>query len=113
MTDPVNRREFLATVAAMTAAAVISLPVLQPAALAARKRPVASDKPIDCGPLTAFAKDGVTDTWAKTGNFFVVRTGGKLIAVSNICTHRFYPVRLRGDEFFCNATRASSPSPAR
>jgi cytochrome b6-f complex iron-sulfur subunit len=106
MSDPaqVNRRDFLATVAVATAA-VVSLPVLE--AQAARKPPKLPDKPIDVGPLTAFAKDGVTDTWAKDDSFFVVRRGGKLFAVSNICTHRFCPVQVQPDQFYCKCHKSS------
>ncbi len=99
---PVNRRVFLT--AAATAAAVVSLPVL-PAW--GRRPPKLPDKPVDVGPLTDFAKDGVTDTWAKADSFFVVRHGGKLIAVSSICTHRFCPVKAQPDQFFCNCHKSS------
>ena len=63
-----NRRSFL--VSAVTAAAVISLPVLQSFAEVPM---AATDTPIDAGPVKAFSKDGVTDTWAKKNKFFVVR----------------------------------------
>ena len=105
MSDPahVNRRDFLATVAVATAA-VVSLPVLQ--ASAARKPPKLPDQPVDIGPLAGFAKDGVTDTWAKDDSFFVVRHGGKLMAISSICTHRFCPLHARPDEFYCNCHKS-------
>ena len=107
-TPPVNRRQFLATAAA-AAAAVVSLPVLQPPASAAgpRQKPTPPDKPVDAGPLAGFAKDGVTDKYAKSdASFFLVRRGGKLVATSSLCTHRYCPVTPQDDEFFCKCHKS-------
>ncbi len=107
MPDPVqvNRRAFLATVATATAV-VVSLPVLE-AQAAPKQKPVPPTDPIDVGSLKDYAKDGVTDAWAKkAGSFFLVRKDGKLFAVSSICTHRFCPVQVRADDFFCNCHKS-------
>jgi nitrite reductase/ring-hydroxylating ferredoxin subunit len=106
MSDPVqvNRRDFLTTVAAASAVAAFSLPVLQ---ASAREKPKPPTTPIDVGTLADYGKDGVTDTWAKkAGSFFVVRKDGKLFAVSSICTHRFCPVAVKDDELFCNCHKS-------
>lgn len=93
----VNRRQFLTAAAA--AAAVVSLPVLQARADA----PAKPDKPVDCGELTKFAKDGVTSTFAKKpNNFFLIREEGKLYACSSLCTHKNYPLTVKDDELYCS-----------
>ncbi len=97
-----NRRDFLTTAAAVA----VALPVLSTAALG-RDKPVTPDTPVDVGTLADYAKDGVTDKWAKSAaSFFVVRQDGKLIAVSSICTHRFCPVSVQGGEYYCKCHRS-------
>jgi nitrite reductase/ring-hydroxylating ferredoxin subunit len=91
-----NRREFLVTAA--TAAAVISLPVLQAHADPA---PTAAQPPIDAGPLAAINQDGVVDTLAKKNKIFIIREDGKVYAATSICTHRGAPLTLTKDDLFC------------
>ena len=103
----VNRRQFLAAAAVATAA--VSLPVLQPAASAAgpKQKPTPPDKPVDVGPLSDFAKDGVTDKWAKSdASFFVVRHDGKLFAPSSLCTHRFCTLQVETDNLYCKCHKS-------
>ena len=74
----VNRRQFLAVAA--TAAVVVSLPVLQPDVASAanpREKPKPSDKPVDVGTAADYAKDGVTDTWAKSSSSFFRHPPGR------------------------------------
>jgi Rieske Fe-S protein len=103
---PVNRRQFLTAAAAVTAA--VSLPILQPqAASAAKTKPVIPTDPVDIGLLSDYGKDGITDKFAKTAaSFFVVRHEGKLVATSSICTHRFCPVTVKDDGFFCKCHKS-------
>ena len=111
MSDPVshpvshmNRRDFLLATG-VAAAAVLSLPVLQNSARAAA--PTMPDKPVDVGLLKDFDKDGVTQTFAKKPNFiFIVRKDGKLYACLSQCTHKYRPLTVKSDEFFCPAHKS-------
>jgi cytochrome b6-f complex iron-sulfur subunit len=99
-----NRRDFL--VAGITAAAVLSLPVLQSSVLAAKPPEMPTD-PVDVGELKSFDKDGVTDTFAKKPNYlFIVRQDGKLYACLSMCTHKYRPLTVKADEFFCPAHKS-------
>src|SRR5258708_5447630 len=42
---------------------------------------------IDAGPFSQYAGDGIYDSFHDHG-FFIVNEGGKLFAISSICTHR-------------------------
>jgi nitrite reductase/ring-hydroxylating ferredoxin subunit len=100
-----NRRDFL--VAAGVAAAVFSLPVLQPSAFAAAAPPTMPEKPVDVGPLSDYSKDGVTQKFAKKPNYlFLVRKDGKLYACLSMCTHKYRPLTVKADEFYCNAHKS-------
>ena len=93
MNNP-SRRTFIVTAAA-AACACAGCPLL------ASGSPARAVGPVDAGPLEDFGKDGVTERWAGSDGFFVVRRGGKLYAVSSHCTHK--KVRLvvaKGDEGF-------------
>jgi nitrite reductase/ring-hydroxylating ferredoxin subunit len=96
-----SRRDFLMTAAAT--AAVISLPVLQgyaddaPPSIPAKP----AGKPVNIGALSSFDKDGITDKWAKSDKFFVIRQDAKLYAVTSICTHRGFQLISRGQDLYC------------
>ncbi len=97
-----NRRDFLVA-GGLAAVAVLSLPVLQSSAFA-DAAPTMPDKPVDCGALKDFDKDGVTDTFAKKPNyFFIVRKDGKLYACLSMCTHKYKALTVKDDEFYCPA----------
>lgn len=89
-----NRRAFLVT-AATAAAAVISLPVLQPQAFAA------DVKPVDVGKVADYTKDGVTDTWQKTNKMFVIREDNKIYACLSLCTHKGVQLQVKDDDLYC------------
>jgi cytochrome b6-f complex iron-sulfur subunit len=99
--NPMSRRNFLMTAAAT--AAVISLPVLQ--SYADDAPPTPATKPaggsVDVGALSSFAKDGITDTFAKSKKLFVIRQDGKLYAVTSICTHKGAQMVSRGQDIYC------------
>ncbi len=100
-----NRRDFL-TATGIAAIAALSLPVLQPAAFGAAP-PTMPDKPVDAGLLTSFDKDGVTQKFAKKPNyFFLVRKDGKLYACLSMCTHKYRPLTVKSDEFYCPAHKS-------
>jgi nitrite reductase/ring-hydroxylating ferredoxin subunit len=95
-----NRRDFLVATG-FAAVAVLSLPVLQSSARA--DAPKMPEKPVDCGELKDFDKDGVTDTFAKKPNYiFLVRKDGKLFACLSMCTHKYVALTVKSDEFYCN-----------
>jgi cytochrome b6-f complex iron-sulfur subunit len=99
-----NRRNFLLATG-VAAVGLLSLPVLQSSAEAAA--PTMPDKPVDVGALKDFDKDGVTDTFAKKPNYiFVVRKDGKLYACLSMCTHKYRPLTVKTDEFFCPAHKS-------
>jgi Rieske Fe-S protein len=94
-----NRRDFLVATG-VAAVSLMSLPVLQNTVMAAG--PTLPDKPVNAGLLTSYDKDGVTKKYAgKPNYFFVVRKDAKLYACSSICTHKFRPLTLKDNEFFC------------
>ena len=56
---------------------------------------------IDAGPATAFASDGVYDSFVRQG-FFIIRRGNELVALSSICTHRTCKLKAEPDHsFYC------------
>ena len=96
-----NRRDFLLATG-VAAVSLMSLPVLQSSAQAAA--PTMPEKPVDVGELTSFDKDGVTKTFAKKPNYiFLVRADGKLYACLSMCTHKYRPLTVKEDEFYCPA----------
>jgi cytochrome b6-f complex iron-sulfur subunit len=101
MSEP-NRRDFLLA-AGVAAVALVSLPVLQNAVLAApATAPTMPDTPVDVGLLSSYSKDGVTQKFAKKPNYiFIVRKDGKLYACLSMCTHRYVALTVKEDEFYC------------
>jgi nitrite reductase/ring-hydroxylating ferredoxin subunit len=99
-----NRRSFLLATG-VAAVSLMSLPVLQNSAMAAA--PTMPDKPVDVGALKDFDKDGVTQTFAKKPNYiFIVRKDGKLYACLSMCTHKYRPLTVKADEFYCPAHKS-------
>jgi Rieske Fe-S protein len=97
-----NRRSFLLATG-VAAVSLMSLPVLQNAAVAA---PTLPDKPVDVGLLTDYSKDAVEKKFAAKQYFFVVRKDSKLYACSSICTHKGRPLTLKDTEFYCPAHKS-------
>ena len=97
-TIPVTRRQFLAATAAVVT--VVSLPVLS-ARADGPKADAKASKPVDCGELTKFDKDGVTDAHAKKDKFLLIRDDGKLYACTSLCTHKNYPLQVKDNELYC------------
>jgi nitrite reductase/ring-hydroxylating ferredoxin subunit len=86
--NPLNRREFLAAVAA--AAALCSV-----CGVADVFADVPSTQPSDASTIVAigqksdYAQDGITTTWIKApSKLIVVRHEGKIYALTSVCTHR-------------------------
>lgn len=55
--------------------------------------------PVDLGPATEFAADGVYDR-SRTAGVFVLRRGGRITALSAVCTHRKCLLRAEPDHTF-------------
>jgi Rieske Fe-S protein len=56
---------------------------------------------IDAGPVSGYAHDGVYPNFRDLG-FFVIRSGGKLTALSSICTHRNCKLTAEADRtYYC------------
>ena len=58
-----------------------------------------TEKTIDAGPAGAYAADGVYQNHRAQG-FFLIRNGGRLIALSSICTHRTCRLDVEPDHSF-------------
>jgi Rieske Fe-S protein len=99
----VNRRDFVATAAALAAAVTVCTCCGGAEALAETpSTPGGGNAPaagggnkVDAGPVTTYAKDGVWDTFAKSNRVLIVRAGDKLYAPSASCTHKNCAVRLK------------------
>ncbi len=93
----VNRRAFLTFAAGVCAACALGESVHG----AAATQPAAAAEGVDIGTLGDYAKDGISDRFAKQHAIMVVRHDGKLYAVSNRCTHKGAAINIRGDGFLC------------
>jgi Rieske Fe-S protein len=87
----INRREFLILTAAFAAGCSSMENVGAP--------PVGRNRVINAGPVSNFAVDGVYTAF-RTQGFFIIRQGGKLFALSSICTHRRCLVEAEADRSF-------------
>jgi nitrite reductase/ring-hydroxylating ferredoxin subunit len=92
-----NRRDFLATAAAITCACALDCPF----ALAADDKP-GDTGPVDIGTVADYAKDGPYDKFAKKPtSLLVIRNNGKIYAPTAICTHKKANLTVDGGEIVC------------
>lgn len=68
-------------------------------------------KTVDAGPAASYAAEGVYGNFRDVG-FFVIRTGGKLVALSSICTHRWCKLTAEPDHTFYCECHGSEFDPA-
>jgi Rieske Fe-S protein len=60
------------------------------------------EQTFDAGPMADYSADGVYPNFRDLG-FFIVRRGGKLEALSSICTHRQCKLTAEADQsFYCH-----------
>jgi nitrite reductase/ring-hydroxylating ferredoxin subunit len=91
-----NRREFV--IAAACAAGACMLCGMSDVAEAAADTGGAK---VDAGPLSDYDKDGAYDKLAATKKILLVRSGGKLVAMSAICTHKMGIVKINAGTLEC------------
>ena len=102
-----NRRDFLTVIAAATCACCAC-----GIAEADEQRPPTSGPgagpggamaktPVDVGPKSDYAKDGVSDKFSKSHRILVVRHEGKIYAPTSTCTHKNAAVRVKDGEIVC------------
>lgn len=58
-------------------------------------------KPVDIGTLDELKSVKISDKYAKSNGFFLVNEDGRLVAISNRCTHKNFAVEIKGDGFNC------------
>jgi nitrite reductase/ring-hydroxylating ferredoxin subunit len=104
MSDEINRRNFLAATAAAACACALC-PIARaddddddddsppPAPLPAG--------PVSAGKLTDYPKDGAYAELAKSKQIVLARENGKLYAMTALCTHKKYIIKVKDNEFFC------------
>jgi len=91
-----NRRDFLATAAAVTCACALDCPF----ALAAGEKEETGT--VDIGTLAEYQKDGPYDKLAKKPtSLLVIRNAGKLYAPTAICTHKKSNLKVEDGEIVC------------
>lgn len=88
----IDRRGFLALSAGLCAACALGGTAFAAAA---------KTNPVDIGPLADFKADGISDKFVRQGGFLIIRTGGRLFAASNLCTHKGVPLNVKGAELVC------------
>ena len=94
-----NRRTFLATAAAATCACALGCPFAE-----AQDAKDADAATVDIGTAADFPKDGPYDKFAKKPNsLIVVREGGKLYAMTAVCTHKKKQLKVEDAEIVCAA----------
>lgn len=58
-------------------------------------------KPIEVGTLEELKSVKISDKFAKSNGFFLVNEDGRLVAISNKCTHKGAAIDAKGDGFNC------------
>ena len=57
--------------------------------------------PVDIGLISDFTRDGSYDKWIKPRHMIVVREGGKLYALTAICTHKQALLKILDNQVYC------------
>lgn len=88
-----SRRDVLATLSACTACAAIGFCGEEAAA--------AAPGVVDLGEIADFAEPGIYDQFAKPHKLMLIRSAERLIAVSNMCTHKRCALKKKEDHLRC------------
>ena len=97
-----NRRHFLAVAAAATTCACAAHCEFASAQDAPAKD--ADTGTVEVGTVADYPKDGPYDKFAKKpNNVLVVRDGGKLYAMTSVCTHKKKALKVEEGEIVCTA----------
>lgn len=94
-TGKMNRRRFVAGAVAAAAAGPLGLCSCQSTG------PREAPGPVDVGPLSDYEFDGIRDRFAESHGFMLVTYGGRLTAVSSVCTHKRCFVTPKDGGFVC------------
>ncbi len=105
--EKLNRRSFLAAAAAVTATCALSCPF----AHAADDDDDDDDDgdppasippgPVDAGAVADYDKDGPYDKLAKEKHVVLTRKDGKLYALTAVCTHKKFLVKVKDGQLYC------------
>ena len=98
----INRREFL-ILTAMFGAGCSSVNN-------AGVSSVGKERVVNAGPVNDYTADGVYSTFRSEG-FFIIRQGGKLFALSSVCTHRHCLVDVEPNRSFLCPCHGSTFNP--
>jgi nitrite reductase/ring-hydroxylating ferredoxin subunit len=99
-----NRRQFVAFAASAAACACCATCGIAGAAEKPGSAPASAamaKTPVDVGPKTDFATDGITDKFAKSHRVLIVRHEGKIYAPTATCTHKNSALKLKDGELVC------------
>lgn len=100
MTNDMNRREFVSSVAGAAAACYMCACGVS-SALAADAAPVPAT--VDAGPVSAFAKDGLYDQQLKDNKIIIYSSKGRVYASTAACTHRKVLLKIVDGQARCPA----------
>ncbi len=92
-----NRREFVVAAACAAGACMMCGAIAHGEDAAGD----AGGAKIDIGTAADYAKDGPYDKLADTKKIIVVRDGGKLYAMTALCTHKMGIVKIKGSDLVC------------
>jgi cytochrome b6-f complex iron-sulfur subunit len=107
-----NRRQFV-TVASATVAAACAMCACGETVLAEEAPgggsggkapttgPAFAKTPVDIGPKSDYAKDGIVDKFAKSSRILVVTNAGKIYAPTATCSHKNCAVKLKDSVITC------------
>lgn len=94
-----NRREFVAVATVAAACACTVCGDLDNSAAAAPEKKL--PQKVDVGTLADYPADGITDRFIKPHRILIVRGGGRIHAMSAVCTHKACLVKVKDNQIKC------------
>jgi nitrite reductase/ring-hydroxylating ferredoxin subunit len=101
MSQEMNRREFVTTVAAVAAGACLACCGDLCDAAAPAAPGAASGNKLDAGAVSDYANNGLFDKFCKSDRVIIAREGDKIRAIVAVCTHKGTTVTVKGAEIVC------------